>query len=141
MLYASTTFAKDCFNNAERDYKLDADLLRAIAYRESAFKPNAINYVSPSSYAIGLMQIHSQNFNELSQYGITENHLRQDPCMNIYTGAFYLAKFIRIQGDIWKGVGAYNTGLKKTEVQEQKRNQYTLEVYNIYLKIKENKSI
>ncbi len=52
------------------------------------------------------MQIHSQNFNELAQYGITGNHLRKDPCMNIYTGAFYLAKFIRIQGDIWKGVGA-----------------------------------
>lgn len=84
------------------------------------------------------MQIHSQNFNELAQYGITENHLRQDPCMNIYTGAFYLAKFIRIQGDIWKGVGAYNAGLKKSEAQEQKRNQYALEVYHIYLNIKKN---
>lgn len=28
--------------------------------------------------------------------------------MNIYTDALYLAKFIRIQGDIWKGGGAYN---------------------------------
>ncbi len=84
------------------------------------------------------MQIHSQNFNELAQYGITENHLRKDPCMNIYTGAFYFAKFIRIQGDIWKGVGAYNAGLKKSEAQEQKRNQYALEVYHIYLNIKKN---
>ncbi len=67
------------------------------------------------------MQIHSQNFNELAQYGITENHLRQDPCMNIYTGAFYLAKFIRIQGDIWKGVGAYNAGLKKTRGSREKK--------------------
>lgn len=56
--------------------------------------------------------------------------------MNIYTGAFYLAKFIRILGDIWKGIGAYNTGFKKSEVQEQKRNQYALEVYGIYLNIK-----
>ncbi|WGZ56461.1 transglycosylase SLT domain-containing protein (plasmid) [Providencia alcalifaciens] len=58
MLYTSTIFAKDCINNAARDYQLDTDLLRAIAYRESVFKPNAINYVSPSSYAIGLMPIH-----------------------------------------------------------------------------------
>lgn len=113
MLYASTTFSKDCFNNAAKDYQLDADLLRAIAYRESAFKPNAINYVSPSSYAIGLMQIHSQNFNELARLGITEQQLRDNPCLNIYTGAYYLAKFIKIQGDVWQGVGAYNAGLKK----------------------------
>lgn len=84
------------------------------------------------------MQIHSQNFNELAQYGITENQLRLDPYLNIYTGAFYLAKFIRIQGDIWKGVGAYNAGLKKSKVQEQKKNQYALEVYHIYLNIKKN---
>lgn len=36
------------------------------------------------------MQIHSQNFNKLAQYGLTENQLRLDPCLNIYTGAFYL---------------------------------------------------
>lgn len=82
------------------------------------------------------MQIHSQNFNELAQYCITENHLRKDPCMNIYTDAFYLAKFIRIQRDIWKGVGAYNAELKKSELQKQRRNQYALKVYHIYLNIK-----
>lgn len=131
-------FALDCYDRAGNDYHIDPDLLRAIAFRESSFQPNAINQASPTRYAIGLMQIHSQNFNELAQYGITENHLRQDPCMNIYTGAFYLAKFIRIQGDIWKGVGAYNAGLKKSETQEQKRNQYALEVYHIYLNIKKN---
>ncbi|MEX9790784.1 transglycosylase SLT domain-containing protein [Providencia rettgeri] len=119
-----------------KDYTIAPDLLLAVAFRQSSFQPNAINQASPTRYAIGLMQIHSQNFNELSQYGITENHLSQDPCMNIYTGAFYLAKFIRIQGDIWKGVGPYNAGLKKSVVQEKKRNQYALEVYHIYLNIK-----
>ncbi len=93
MFYASTTFFKDCFNNAARDYQLDANLLLAIAYRESAFKPNAINYVSPSSYAIGLMQIHSQNFNELARFGITDQQLREESCLNVYTCAYYLAKF------------------------------------------------
>ncbi|MFP4817609.1 transglycosylase SLT domain-containing protein [Providencia hangzhouensis] len=64
------------------------------SFRESSFQPNAINDVQPTRYAIGLMQIHSQNFNELAQYGIRKIILRKDPCMNIYTGAFYLAKFI-----------------------------------------------
>ncbi|MBC5792322.1 transglycosylase-like protein with SLT domain [Providencia alcalifaciens] len=134
------SFSYDCYDKAGNDYKIDPDLLRAVAFRESSFNPNAINQASSTRYAIGLMQIHSQNFGELAQYGITENHLKQDPCMNIYTGAFYLAKFIRIQGDVWKGVGAYNAGLKKSIEQEQKRNQYALEIYHIYLKIKENKS-
>lgn len=140
LVFSPFSFSIDCYDKAGNDYQIDPDLLRAVAFRESSFQPNAINQTSPTRYAIGLMQIHSQNFNELAQYGITENHLRQDPCMNIYTGAFYLAKFIRIQKDTWKGVGAYNAGLKKSEVQEQKRNQYALEVYHIYLKIKENKS-
>ncbi|WP_407902101.1 hypothetical protein [Providencia rustigianii] len=42
---------------------------------------------------------------------------------------------MRIQGDTWKDVGAYNAGLKKTE-QEQKRHRYANEVYNIYLALK-----
>ncbi|WP_326832701.1 hypothetical protein [Providencia alcalifaciens] len=33
-----------------------------------------MNHVSSSSYAIGLMQILSQNFNELTHFGITENN-------------------------------------------------------------------
>ncbi len=110
LVFSPFSFSIDCYDKAGNDYQIDPDLLHAVAFRESSFQPNAINQASPTRYAIGLMQIHSQNFNELSQYGITENHLRQDPCMNIYTGAFYLTKFIRIQGDIWKGVGAYNAG-------------------------------
>lgn len=131
-------FALDCYDRAGNDYLIDADLLRAIAFRESSFNTDALNKQSDTRYAIGLMQIHSQNFAELQQYGIHEVHLKSDPCMNIYTGAYYLAKFIRIQEDIWKGVGAYNAGLKKSEVQEKKRNQYALEVYHIYLNIKKN---
>lgn len=114
------SFSFDCYDKAGSDYQITPDLLRAVAFRERSFQPNAINQASPTRYAIGLMQIHSQKFNELPRYGITENQLRLDPCMNIYTGEFYLAKFIHIQGDIRKGIGAYNAGLKKSEVQEKK---------------------
>ncbi len=37
------------------------------------------------------MQVDSQHFNELDRYGIKPEHLTTDPCMNIYTGAYYLA--------------------------------------------------
>ena len=132
-------FAVDCYDRAGNDYHIDADLLRAIAFRESSFKVDALNKQNDTSYAIGLMQIHSQNFAELQQYGIHETHLKTDPCMNIYTGAYYLAKFIRITGDIWKGVGAYNAGLSSKKEQQLKRQKYANEVYAIYLQIKSQK--
>ncbi|WP_140182873.1 transglycosylase SLT domain-containing protein [Providencia stuartii] len=132
-------FAVDCYDRAGNDYHIDADLLRAIAFRESSFKVDALNKQNDTSYAIGLMQIHSQNFAELQQYGIHETHLKADPCMNIYTGAYYLAKFIRITGDIWKGVGAYNAGLSSKKEQQLKRQKYANEVYAIYLQIKSQK--
>ncbi|MEX5793915.1 transglycosylase SLT domain-containing protein [Providencia hangzhouensis] len=136
LIFSPFSFSFDCYDKAGKDYQIDPDLLRAVAFRESSFQPNAINQASPTRYAIGLMQIHSQNFNELAQYGITENYLRKDPCMNIYTGAFYLAKFIRIQGDIWKGVGAYNAGLKKSEVQEKKEINTRLRSITFILTLK-----
>ncbi|CDL07751.1 X polypeptide [Klebsiella pneumoniae IS53] len=39
-----------------------------------------------------MMQIDSQHFNELSRYGIKPDHLLSDACLNIYTGAYYLAQ-------------------------------------------------
>ncbi|HHR6038825.1 TPA: lytic transglycosylase domain-containing protein [Providencia alcalifaciens] len=141
LVFSPFSFSIDCYDKAGNDYQIDPDLLRAVAFRESSFQPNAINQASPTRYAIGLMQIHSQNFNELSQYGITENHLRQDPCMNIYTGAFYLAKFIRIQKDTWKGVGAYNAGLKNLRFKNRKEINTHLRSITFILKLKKTNQL
>lgn len=59
------------------------------------------------------MQIDSQHFNELSRYGIKPDHLLTDACMNIYTGAYYLAKAFNKWGVSWDAVGAYNAGFKR----------------------------
>lgn len=131
--------ARDCYDLAGRDYHIDPDLLRAVAFRESSFRTDALNRVSDEKYAVGLMQIHSQNFRELRMYGIHEEMLKHDACMNIYTGAYYLAKFIRLEKDIWRGVGAYNAGRKKSPEQERKRQRYANEIYAIYNNIKNNK--
>lgn len=139
VLLSFSAAAVDCFDAAGRDYNIDPDLLRAVSFRESSFRTDAINRVSDTKYAVGLMQIHSQNFKELNQYGIHENSLKTDPCMNIYTGAYYLAKFIYLEKDIWQGVGAYNAGRKKSQVQELKRQRYANEIYVIYKNIKNSK--
>ena len=90
-MFAGNTYSSDCFELAGRDYKIDPDLLRAISWHESRNRVNAIGINPVTGYGSGLMQIDSQHFKELSRYGIKPEHLVTDPCMNIYTGAYYLA--------------------------------------------------
>ncbi|MGK4357872.1 transglycosylase SLT domain-containing protein [Enterobacter cloacae] len=134
----SPVIAQDCFDMAGRDYHIEPDLLRAISFRESSWHPDAMNVISNQSYAVGMMQIHSQNFSHLAQYGITAANLFRDPCMNIYTGAYYLAIAFKRWGYSWRAVGAYNAGFSETEVQEMKRQKYAEEIRAIYNGIKKN---
>lgn len=123
---------------AGRDYNIEPDLLRAISFRESSWRPDAMNVVNHESYAVGMMQIHSQNFSHLAQFGITPVNPYRDPCMNIYTGAYYLAIAFKRWGYSWRAVGAYNAGFRETEVQEKKRQKYAQEIHVIYVGIKKN---
>lgn len=100
---------------------------------------HAMNIVSPQKYAVGLMQIHSQNFSHLSQFGITPKNLYTDACMNIYTGAYYLAIAFKRWGVSWESVGAYNAGFSKAPEQHAKRMVYATAIHKIYLNIKKQK--
>ncbi|MHC0557879.1 transglycosylase SLT domain-containing protein [Escherichia coli] len=133
--------ATDCFDLAGRDYKIDPDLLRAISWQESRYRVNAIGINPVTGYGSGLMQVDSQHFNELARYGIKPEHLTTDPCMNIYTGAYYLAIAFKKWGVTWEAVGAYNAGFRKSERQNQRRLAYASEVYRIYTGIKSSKGI
>ncbi|EFB3150142.1 TPA: transglycosylase SLT domain-containing protein, partial [Escherichia coli] len=73
--------------------------------------------------------------------GIKPEHLTTDPCMNIYTGAYYLAIAFKKWGVSWEAVGAYNAGFRKTERQNQRRFAYASDVYRIYAGIKSSKGI
>lgn len=139
LLFSDITFASDCFDMAGRDYKIDPDLLRAISWQESHFKIDAIGRNPVSGYGSGLMQIDSQHFNELSRYGIKPDHLLTDACMNIYTGAYYLAKAFNKWGVSWDAVGAYNAGFKKTPRQAARRYEYAKKIHRYYTAIKASK--
>lgn len=128
LLTAFTARAENCFDHAGQDYHIDPDLLRAIAFRESSMNSHAMNIVTPEKYAVGEMQIHSQNFPHLSQFGITPQKIYADGCMNIYTGAYYLALAFHRWGMTWDAVGAYNAGFAKTPEQPDvisMRGKYT----------------
>lgn len=130
----------DCFDMAGRDYHIDPDLLRAIAWNESLYNISITGKNPVNGFGSGLMQIDSQHFSELSQYGIKPEHLLNDACMNIYTGAYYLAIAFKKWGVSWQSVGAYNAGFRKTEEQAQRRYTYAKKIEVTYRAIKNNKN-
>lgn len=133
---SASSFAADCFDMAGRDYKIDPDLLRAISWNESRFKLKAIGKNPTSGYGVGVMQIDSLNFAELSKYGISPDRLLSDACMNIYTGAYYLAIAFKKWGKNWNAVGAYNAGFSREPKQAMKRYNYANKIYTTYISIK-----
>ncbi|TQO04791.1 UNVERIFIED_ORG: transglycosylase-like protein with SLT domain [Citrobacter freundii] len=138
LLLTSMAYSSDCFERAGRDYRIDPDLLRAISWKESSYRVEAIGLNPVSGFGSGLMQVDSQHFNELKNYGIKPEHLLTDPCMNIYTGAYYLAIAFKRWGYSWRAVGAYNAGFRETDAQEKKRQKYAQEIQAIYMDIKKN---
>ncbi|MBL0612456.1 transglycosylase SLT domain-containing protein [Aeromonas jandaei] len=137
MLFLSQNVsAADCFDLAGQAYRIDPDLLRATSFRESSFNPRALNVVSEKKYAVGLMQIHSSNFSHLAQFGITPEGLYRDPCLNIYTGAYYMAHAIKRMGYNWEAVGAYYAGFSASPEQAAKRKWYAQRVKATYEDIK-----
>lgn len=140
ILISGAASASDCFDRAGRDYQIDPDLLRAVAITESSGRSNAMNVVSSERYAVGMMQIHSNNFPHLSEFGITPGNLYADSCLNIYTGAYYLAIAFKRWAYNWRAVGAYNAGFKETRRQDLRRNEYARKVWKHYRGIKVNNS-
>ncbi|ECG7009826.1 transglycosylase SLT domain-containing protein [Salmonella enterica] len=132
--------ATSCYVRAGRYYKIDPDLLLAIAWKESRLDKHAIGQNPRGGYGTGLMQVDSQHFKELKTYGITPHRLLNDSCLNIYTGAYYLAIAFRKFGRTWQAVGAYNAGFKINKVQNHRRFLYASDVKRIYLAIKRKKS-
>ncbi|EEL3200007.1 transglycosylase SLT domain-containing protein [Salmonella enterica subsp. enterica serovar Typhimurium] len=140
LLLAATQNANaDCFDMAGRDYHIDPDLLRAISWNESNFRTDVKGHNPVSGFGSGLMQVDSQHFNELARYGIKPEHLISDPCMNIYTGAYYLAIAFKKWGANWQAVGAYNAGFKLSKKQATRRYMYARRIEYTYLAIKANK--
>lgn len=136
LLLSQNVSAADCFDLAGQAYRIDPDLLRSLSFRESSFNPRALNVVSEKKYAVGLMQIHSNNFSHLAQFGITPDGLYRDPCLNIFTGAYYMAHAIKRFGYNWDAVGAYYAGFSSSPEQAAKRKWYADRVKSTYEQIK-----
>lgn len=97
-----------CFEQAEATYGIHRDLLRAIAQQESGMNPQAINRNANGSVDIGLMQINSQWWPQLTRAGYDQAWLRE-PCYNVMFGAWILARNVARHGMSWEAVGAYHS--------------------------------
>lgn len=143
LFYSISTWASNskgssdyCFQDAASTYSIDYRLLRAIAEVESGMNPRAIGLNKRNgkvvSEDVGLMQINSSWFPVLyEKWGITREHLLNEPCQNIYVGAWILAKNISSNGVNWESVGAYNAGFKGANAPF--RMKYAKKVYVRYL--------
>jgi len=101
--------ALNCWALAEREYKVPAYLLYAMASVESSYNPGAIAHARNGTYSVGLMQVNSSWFPALSRVGISEQDLYQ-PCTNVQVGAWILSQGVEQFGYTWKAIGSYYAG-------------------------------
>jgi soluble lytic murein transglycosylase-like protein len=100
----------NCWEDVGARYKVDPLLLKAIAWKESRGKANAVGpKLKDGNRALGMMQINTIHLPQLATRGISKEHLF-DPCTNQEIGAWVLSNCIRQFGNTWKAVGCYYTG-------------------------------
>ena len=95
----------ECFTYAAQTYRVNAEVLMAIAWHESHFLPWRVHRNTDGSTDYGVMQINSKN---LPAMGLTTQTVMQ-PCTNILAGARLYGRAMRRYGNTWAAVGAYHS--------------------------------
>ena len=114
------------FDAAAKEYGVDSDLLRGVAFAESRFRNDIISgKVKSSTGAMGLMQFMPDT---AKQYGINPT----DPVEAIFGAAAYLRDSLdKFGGDEQKAVASYNWGAnRKAYNSETWKNQLPAETSN-----------
>ncbi|MFN8771010.1 MAG: lytic transglycosylase domain-containing protein [Neisseriaceae bacterium] len=99
---------QQCFIDAAKQYNVPYEILTAIAYVESRFKSVMGRTNTNGTYDIGVMQINSHWLPSLALLGINEKMLLENPCQNIYMGAWVLAHNFKTYGYNWTAIQRYN---------------------------------
>lgn len=98
----------DCINDAAISYHLPAILIIAVLKTENG-KIGAVTQNKNKTYDIGPMAINSSWLPELKKYGVTQQDIQYDMCVNIKMGAFILSKKIANRTDLAIGIGDYHS--------------------------------
>lgn len=98
----------DCVTQAANYHGVNSWVLRAIIKVESNFNPKAINKNRNGTTDVGIAQINSMHFRELSKFGVGPADL-MDGCVGTYVAAWHLKKQVNAYGNTWFAVGAYHS--------------------------------
>ena len=136
---ATNKLLDGCFIQAGKRYQIAPDLLKTIAQQESSLVATAINHNKNKSGKIistdyGIMQINSVHIPELKKLGVIkdQNDLLNNPCLNIQTGAWILARHFQRCGVNWECLGSYNAGFSKNNT--ARRIIYARKIHNRYFR-------
>jgi soluble lytic murein transglycosylase-like protein len=114
LLLAAPLAHADCTDRAAARYRLDADLLRAMAEQESYNRADAVGpLLADGNRALGKMGINTIHLPELEAYGVTRQDLLTE-CGSVFVGAWIFARYLILARSVWDAVGIYNTGPKST---------------------------
>ena len=131
-----------CFNEAGSIFRIEPNLIKAIALVESNLKKDSIgknrdknNNIKSLDY--WLMQINQMHIPLLKKRGIIkdERDLLDNPCLNIKIGTKILYNHFSRCGVTWQCLGTYNAGFAMDN--KKKRLQYAKKIYIVYTRLNE----
>ncbi|EEY5468514.1 TPA: lytic transglycosylase domain-containing protein [Escherichia coli] len=143
ILITKMSFASSaCFNEAGTMFRIEPNLIKAIALVESNLKKDSIGKNidkknNIKSFDYGLMQINQMHIPMLKKRGIIkdERDLLDNPCLNIKIGTEILYKHFSRCGMTWQCLGTYNAGFAMDN--QKKRLQYAQKIYIVYTRLNE----
>lgn len=143
ILITKMSFASSaCFNEAGTMFRIEPNLIKAIALVESNLKKDSIGKNRDKknnikSFDYGLMQINQMHIPMLKKRGIIkdERDLLDNPCLNIKIGTEILYKHFSRCGMTWQCLGTYNAGFAMDN--RKKRLQYAKKIYIVYTRLNE----
>ncbi|WP_455233613.1 lytic transglycosylase domain-containing protein [Geopseudomonas aromaticivorans] len=99
-----------CVIQTLNTYALPPDLFIGYLGQEGG-RVGMANRNSNGSLDYGPGQVNSVWLKSLRAYGVTEQSLQWDPCMNIWVSGWIMRRCLnKFSGDFWKGVGCYHVG-------------------------------
>jgi soluble lytic murein transglycosylase-like protein len=135
VLIAFATPAAACYDRAAAAYGIEPELILAIAWMESRWRPDAINVNRNGSEDLCAMQINDQHLPRLAEFGIGRTELLTDLCTCTHVGAWILAMEIQREKSLWPAVSNYHTGPAGDPA---RKHWYAENIYRIYTHLKAN---
>lgn len=103
-----TTEHERCIIPAAYYHGVNHAILRAILKVESNLNPKAVGKNDNGTEDVGIGQMNSMHFKELSKFGIAPEQLK-DACTGTYVAAWHLKKGIAKHGNTWFAVARYHS--------------------------------